>query len=217
MLEEAVSYRRVSSKRQGRSGLGLAAQKRLIRAYCQFNNIKLVKDYLDIKSGESADRPNVLKAIRYCLQHNILLIVATQSRLARSVLFIANMIIKGPRFISVDNPTATDFQKYIQAAFDENFLRESGKNTKQSLQSAVAKGIKLGTNVFKLKRTLKRKRKTFYKYIRPILREILKQFYTYRAITAELNRRRVRKKRGERGGWKVSEVFGIIQELSLRK
>lgn len=217
-MRKAVAYYRVSTDRQGKSGLGLSAQKRMIYQYCKANKIVLVKEYKEIKSGESDEkRPMVQKAITYCLQHDMLLLVAKQSRLGRSVLFISGLIKRHLDFVSVDNPSANNLQKHIQAAFDEHYLDEVRSNTKLSLQAAIRKGKRLGGNPKKLIRTLRRQRKAYLRIIKPVFKKIQKEYSTVRDITNELNRLKVKTFRGKRGGWHVSTVHKTLTELSPNK
>lgn len=213
-MRKAVAYYRVSTRRQGRSGLGLEAQRRIVRQYCKLNNIQLIKEFVEIKSGRNNKRVKVHAAIDFCRKNDALLLVATQSRLARSVAFIATLIEGGFVFISVENPTANDFQKHVQAAFDEYYSKENSRNTKLSLESARKNGVKLGGNSEKMKKTIRRKRKAYLKNIRPVIRQVQKRFQTVRDITSELNRLGVKNFRGKKGGWHISTVHKILNELN---
>ncbi|THU41874.1 recombinase family protein [Niastella caeni] len=216
---KAISYIRVSTVGQGQSGLGLMAQRSMIANYCKAHKITLIKEFREIKSGEDHEkRPEVQKAVNWCLLYpDFLLLVATQSRLGRSVFFIASLIKKKVHFISIEQPTANDFQKQIQAAFDEKFLEDNRNNTKRSLQARREKGFKFGGNVKKLKRTLKRKKRAYLKRIKRTIRREQKKYKTQRDLTNRLNRMRLKKLNGKRGGWHVSEVHNILHDLSKLK
>jgi DNA invertase Pin-like site-specific DNA recombinase len=217
-MEQAISYIRVSTLRQGKSGLGLIAQRRMISAFCKANNYVLLKEYREVKSGEDYEkRPEVQKAVKRCLDSGCTLIVATQSRLGRSEYFISKLIRMKVDFISVDRPTADAFDKHVQAAFDERFLVDNSKNTRRSLAVRKAQGHKLGGNVKKMKRTVKKKRRAFLKRIKPIIRRAQKEHKTIRALTAYLNRKRLKKINGKKGGWNTSEVHLVLQRLLAKK
>jgi DNA invertase Pin-like site-specific DNA recombinase len=103
-----VAYYRVSTDKQGKSGLGLAAQR------------KAVRDYLDggkwIESGKNSDRPELAKAIAFAKKHRARLVVAKLDRLSRNVAFLATLLEKKVDFVAVDNPHATKFNIQILAA-----------------------------------------------------------------------------------------------------
>lgn len=217
--KKAVSYIRVSTPGQGKSGLGLKAQRAMIHDYCKAHKVVLVKEYREVKSGEDHEkRPEVQKAINWCLHHpEFDLLVAAQSRLGRSEYFISGLIRSKVHFVNMENPTADNFAKHIQAAFDEKFLEDNRNNTKRSLQVKKAKGFKLGGNVKKMKRTLKRKRRAYLKKIKPTIRREHTRYKTERALAERLNRMRLKKLNGKRGGWHVSEVHGLLCDLSKLK
>lgn len=213
---KAVTYRRASTPRQGESKLGLTAQKRIVYQYCKANHITLVKEFVEIKSGTNGKRPKVQQAIKYCRQHGLLLIVATQSRLARSVSFIAALTDSDFPFISVENPAASKLQKHVQAAFDQQVAEDTSRNTKNSLESAAKKGIRLGGNSKKRLKTMRRKKKTFLKKMRPIIQRMKRRgITTQRDILGELNRRKIRTYH-KKTGWHVSTVHQLLHELKTK-
>lgn len=216
-MRKAVGYYRVSTDQQRKTGLGLAAQKNQVRPFCKHNNFRLVREFVEVQSGENTRRKKMQLAIGYCLEHDAVLIVAKQCRLARNVFFIANLIKKGPSFISVNSPSADKLQKHIQAAFDEQYLDEVRRNTTLSLRVAVRKWIRLGPNSQKLKRTLQRKRKAYLKKVSIIFKKLFIELQTVRAITDELNRMKVKTYRGKKGGWHISTVHKTLRDLSLIK
>jgi DNA invertase Pin-like site-specific DNA recombinase len=218
-LKKVVSYIRVSTPGQGKSGLGLLAQRAMINAYCKANKVLLVKEFREVKSGEDHEkRPEVQKAVNWCLRYpEFDLLIATQSRLGRSEFFISSLIRQKVHFVSMDNPTADTFTKHIQAACDEKFLEDNRNNTKRSLQAKRDKGFKFGGNVKKLIRTLKRKRRVYLKKIKRTIRREHKKYTTERALTERLNRMRLKKLNGKKGGWQVSEIHKMLCDLSLKK
>ncbi|WP_081144947.1 recombinase family protein [Niastella vici] len=218
-MKKAVSYIRVSTPGQGKSGLGLLAQRAMIKAYCKANKILLVKEFREVKSGEDHEkRPEVLKAVNWCLLHpEFDLLAAAQSRLGRSEFFISSLIRQKVHFVSMDNPTADNFQKHIQAAYDEKFLEENRENTKRSLQAKRDKGYKFVGNVKKLIRTLKRKKRAYLKKIRYTIRREKKKYTTVRSLTERLNRLGLKKLNGKKRGWQASEVHGLLRDISQLK
>jgi DNA invertase Pin-like site-specific DNA recombinase len=216
-MKKGVRHLRVSTPRQGRSGLGLAAQRRITDYYFKANKILLVKEFVEVGSGRPRKRAKIQKTIEYCRKHNLPLYVANQSRLARNVGFIYDLIESGFEFVSVESPSADKTQKLFQAIIDEKAADDISRNTKNSLVSAAKKGVKFGGNSRKRKRTLQRKRKAFLKRMGPVLRQIQKEFQTVRDITDELNRRKVKTYLGNKGGWHISTVHKVMHDLSRKK
>lgn len=218
LTKKAVSHLRVSTRRQGKSGLGLAAQRRLIAQHFKANNIQLVKEFVEIGSGRPRMRPKLKRTIEYCRKNNLPLYAAHQSRIARNLGFVYDLIDSGLDFKSVDNPTADKRSKLFQALMDDLAGDDISRNTKNALISAVKKGIKLGGNSKKRQRTIQKKRKAYLKWIRPIIRGIQKRgFTTTRGIMGELIRRKVKSPRGIKGGWHISTVYKVLCDLSQKK
>jgi len=217
-MKKGVRHLRVSTPRQGRSGLGLAAQRRITDYYFKTNKILLVKEFVEVGSGRPRKRPKAQKTIEYCRKHNLPLYVANQSRLARNVGFIYDLIESGFEFISVESPGADKLQKLFQAIIDEKAADDISRNTKNSLVSAAKKGVKFGGNSRKRKRTMQRKRRKYLKRIKQIIKNIQKRdITTVRGITNDLNRRKVKTFRGNKGGWHISTVHKLLHELSSKK
>jgi DNA invertase Pin-like site-specific DNA recombinase len=215
--KKAVSHLRVSTRRQGESGFGLAAQRFLIARHFKANNIILVKEFVEIGSGRPRHRPKAEKTIEYCRKHELPLYVAHQSRLARNVGFVYDLIDSGLEVISVANPTADKRTKIFQALMDEMAADDISNNTKNALVSARKKGVKFGGNSKKRQRTMRRKRKAYLKWIRPIIRKIQKRgFTTTRGIMRELIRQKVKSPRGIKGGWHISTVYKVLCDLSQK-
>lgn len=223
-IKKGVTLLRVSTRRQGRSGNGLGAQRKSINYYFKLHKIRLVKEFVEIGSGRPRNRPQAQKAIEYCRQHNLTLFVAYQSRLARNVGFIYDLIESGFEFISVESPNDDKLAKLFKALMDERAGDDISSTTKTSLASAAEeKGVKFGGNSVKRKRTMKRKRRKYLKRIKPIIRREQKRQQqqqkknTVRDLTSRLNKMRLKKVNGKRGGWYVSEVHGILRELATFK
>jgi DNA invertase Pin-like site-specific DNA recombinase len=104
MLGQFVAYYRVSTDRQGRSGLGLEAQQKAVRDYLSGGNI--VAEFIEIETGKRNDRPELDKALAECRRHKAKLVIAKLDRLSRNLAFIAALLDAGVEFIAVDNPHA---------------------------------------------------------------------------------------------------------------
>lgn len=215
-IKKGVVLLRVSTRRQGRSGLGLTAQRRIIDYYFKINKIVLVKVFIEIGSGRPRNRPKTQKTIEYCRTHGIPLYVANQSRLARNVGFICDLIESGFEFFSVESPMADEYQKLFQALIDQKAADDIRRNTKNSMVSARDKGVKFGGNSKKRIKTMLRKKKAFLKKMRPIIRKMERRgITTQRGILSELNRRKIRTYH-KKTGWHVSTVHQLLHDLKTK-
>ena len=105
--QKFVAYYRVSTARQGRSGLGLDAQRESVERHVRASGGRLIGDFKEVESGKRADRPELAKALAACRAHGAVLIVAKLDRLARDVQFIAGLMNSGGDFVACDQPFAT--------------------------------------------------------------------------------------------------------------
>lgn len=215
-VEKGVAHLRVSAPGQKRSGLGIAAQRRIIRSHFKANNIVLVKEFVEYGSGRPRKRPKLQKTLDYCRKHNLTLYVANQSRLARNVGFIYDLIESGFKYVYIENPTADKYTKLWQAIVDEKTGDDISTNTKNALVSAAKKGIRLGGNSEKRIRTIKRKKRAYLKKIKPIVRREQEEYKTVQALRDKFNRLRLMKLNGKRGGWSVSEVHALLCDISQK-
>ena len=99
-----VAYYRVSTDRQGRSGLGLEAQQEAVRSYLDGGSWQLVEEGVEVESGKRNDRPKLAEALKLCRLHQATLIIAKLDRLARNVAFVSNLMESGVDFVAVDFP-----------------------------------------------------------------------------------------------------------------
>src|SRR5262249_40915083 len=105
MAKLYVAYYRVSTDRQGKSGLGLEAQQSAVLGFIK-GDAKLVESFTEIESGKRSDRPELAKAIEACRRHKAKLVIAKLDRLSRNLAFVATLMESGVEFVAVDNPTA---------------------------------------------------------------------------------------------------------------
>jgi len=139
-----VSYLRVSTQRQGKSGLGLEAQREAVAGYLNGGNWELVQEVLEIESGKRNDRPELARALSLCRIHGAKLLVAKLDRLARNVAFISALMEAGVDFEAVDLPQANKLTVHIMAAMAEHEAGAISARTKAALAAAKARGTKLG-------------------------------------------------------------------------
>jgi DNA invertase Pin-like site-specific DNA recombinase len=103
---QIVAYLRVSTAKQGVSGLGLEAQRAAVMSYAAAGGHRLVAEFVEIESGKKADRPELTAALAACRLHRATLVIAKLDRLARNVAFIANLMDGGVEFVACDMPHA---------------------------------------------------------------------------------------------------------------
>jgi len=138
-----IAYYRVSTDKQGASGLGLEAQRSDVRRFIKPENIDL--ELTEIESGKKAQRPVLNEAIALCHKHGATLLIAKLDRLSRDVSFISNLMKSGIKFIAVDQPSATELTIHIYAAMAQDERQRISKRTKDALAVKKAQGIKLGS------------------------------------------------------------------------
>ncbi|MBB5330070.1 recombinase family protein [Tunturiibacter gelidoferens] len=139
-----VSYLRVSTARQGISGLGLEAQRESVASYLNGGKWSLVKEVVEVESGKRNDRPAIAEALRLCRLHRATLVIAKLDRLARNVHFISSLMESGVEFVAVDFPQANRLTVHILAAVAEHEASMISSRTKAALAAAKARGVKLG-------------------------------------------------------------------------
>jgi DNA invertase Pin-like site-specific DNA recombinase len=139
-----VAYYRVSTAKQGRSGLGLEAQQEAVRSYLNGGAWQLVAEVVEVESGKRNDRPKLAEALRLCRLHGATLIIAKLDRLARNVAFISNLMESGVEFTAVDFPQANRLTVHILAAVAEHEAKAISTRTKDALAAAKARGKRLG-------------------------------------------------------------------------
>jgi DNA invertase Pin-like site-specific DNA recombinase len=139
-----ISYLRVSTQRQGRSGLGLEAQREAVASHLNGGRWKLIQEFVEVESGKRSDRPKLAEALRLCRVHGATLIIAKLDRLARNVAFISNLMEAGVDFVAVDLPQANRLTVHIMAAMAEHEAAMISARTKAALAAAKARGTQLG-------------------------------------------------------------------------
>ncbi len=214
-----VSYLRVSTARQGISGLGLEAQRASVAGYLNGGDWTLVREVLEVESGKRNDRPALADALKLCRKHKATLVIAKLDRLARNVAFISNLMESGAEFVAVDMPQANRFVVHIMAAVAEQEAEAISKRTKAALQAAKERGTKLGGRRVSPERFAEiaahaRKERTARVIkqraeLLPTITQIQAEgATTLRAIAAQLNAREIETPRG--GQWAAVQVQRVI-------
>lgn len=139
-----VAYYRVSTARQGRSGLGLDAQQAAVRGHLNGGAWALTAEVVEVESGKRNDRPKLAEALRLCRLHKATLIIAKLDRLARNVAFVSALMESGVEFVAVDFPQANRLTVHILAAVAEHEAKAISERTTAALAQAKTRGVKLG-------------------------------------------------------------------------
>jgi DNA invertase Pin-like site-specific DNA recombinase len=139
-----VAYYRVSTAKQGRSGLGLDAQRKAVMDYLNGGSWDLAGEFLEIESGKLDRRPELEKALAMCELTGATLVVAKLDRLSRNVAFLATLQDSGARFVAADMPEANELTIHIMAAVAQAERKAISRRTKEALAAAKARGVRLG-------------------------------------------------------------------------
>lgn len=220
-----VAYERVSTARQGRSGLGLEAQRRQIAEFAATRSAEVLARFTEVESGRKADRPELAKALHHAKVTGATLVIAKLDRLSRNAAFLLALRDSGVKFVAVDMPEANDLTVGIMALVAEAEREAVSRRTKEALASAKARGVKLGNpnGAASLRRAGKggaalrgvvaANADQFAKDLAPVLVDIRVAGHTsLRAMAAELTARGIRTRRG--GQWGVGNVKGLAARLA---
>lgn len=139
-----VAYHRVSTARQGRSGLGLEAQEKAIQDYAAATNADVVGTFTEVESGKDNDRPELAKALHLAKITGATLVIAKLDRLSRNAAFLLTLRDSGVRFVAADMPEANDLTVGVMALVAQQEREAISKRTKEALAAAKARGVKLG-------------------------------------------------------------------------
>lgn len=186
-----VAYFRVSTAKQGESGLGLDAQRFAVHDFSARDGAKIAREFVEIESGRKANRPELQNALAYCRKHKATLLIAKLDRLARNVHFISGLIESGANFIALDMPQADRFMLHVYAAMAEEEARRISQRTRVALQAAKARGARLGANAKLLAKERRASADKFAQQIGPRLVELLGSGASIRSITYTLNQQQI--------------------------
>jgi Site-specific recombinases, DNA invertase Pin homologs len=229
-----IHYFRVSTASQGRSGLGLDAQRAAIEAFCATRGCEPLGEYKEIESGKRDDRPELIKALHHAKVTGATLVIAKLDRLSRNVAFLAALQDAGTKFIAADMPEANELTVHIMAAVAQAERKAISRRTKEALDAVKARGTwtkadgtpyksgqrlgnPMGAKAFgpyqgngAAVEAIKLKSKAFAADIMPIIEAVRADGHTsLRAIAGELNKRGIMTARG--GKWAAQAVSDVIR------
>lgn len=217
-MRQYVIYTRVSTEDQGRSGLGLEAQRRDIDIFLvNFSEEpwEIVGEYQDVLSGKSDDRPKLAAALKRVRETGAELLIAKLDRLSRKVSFIANIMEdKKVRLRVASMPFADNFQLHIYAALAEQERDFISKRTKAALQVAKERGQKLGglrDKTMKRNEAIQEKARREAEKVMKIVGPLRASGRTLAAIAETLNDMEVATSRG--GRWTAMQVKRTLERI----
>jgi DNA invertase Pin-like site-specific DNA recombinase len=222
--QKLVAYERVSTARQGRSGLGLAAQRIAINRHTAETGAEVLARFTEIESGKRTDRPELTAALHLARLTGATLVIAKLDRLSRNAAFLLTLRDAGVRFVACDLPQANDLTVGIMALVAEQERQAISRRTREALAAAKARGTKLGNpngaaalrragkGGTALQATVKANANRFAQDLAPVIADIQAQGHsTLRALARELTARGIQTRQG--GRWQVSNVRNLLARL----
>lgn len=217
-----VSYIRVSTTRQGASGLGLEAQRKAINDHLNGGNWELLSEFVEVESGKNNDRPKLGAALQKCTITGATLIIAKLDRLARNVAFISKLMESGVEFVAVDFPQANRLTVHILAAVAEHEGKMISERVRVALAAAKARGTKLGSpqiNLTHANREQGSKAGNFAKKVKanafalrvtPIIEQLQAEGQNLSQVAKSLNKANILTARGKVGTWTPQAVKNVL-------
>jgi DNA invertase Pin-like site-specific DNA recombinase len=219
-----VAYERVSTARQGRSGLGLEAQRKAIDTFAAERSAQVLDRFTEVESGRRNDRPELDKALNLARLTGATLVIAKLDRLSRNAAFLLTLRDSGVRFLAADLPEANDLTVGIMALVAQQEREAISRRTKEALAAARARGVKLGNpnGAASLRRAGKggqalrevvtANADAFARDLQPVIAELRSGGATsLRDLAEALNDRGIQTRRG--GKWHVSNVRNLLARL----
>jgi DNA invertase Pin-like site-specific DNA recombinase len=216
-----VTYYRVSTEKQGRSGLGLDAQRKAVEDYLNGGKWELAAEFTEIESGKNSDRPALAKALQACRVYGARLVIAKLDRLSRDAHFLLGLEKAGVDFVAADMPHANRLTVGIMAMVADEERRMISARTKAALAEAKKRGKKLGGfrgNVITPEaraaslRARQERSAAKARDLAPILEELRASgAISLRQIAAGLNAKGIKTVRG--GEWSAGQVQRLIERV----
>ena len=218
MTTKSVAYYRVSTAKQGHSGLGLDSQRQLVSSY----QADIIGEFTEIESGKIDNRPQLEFALEQCRRHGAAILIAKIDRLSRDAAFLLTLRKAGVDIVAADMPHAGTLEFGVRAVVAQHEREEISKRTKQALQAAKARGVVLGCPTPKIGavagvKVIKANADSYAERVGPIVRDILATgASTIRDIAAALQARSVTTPRGNIA-WGTTQVSNLLKRLNLKE
>ena len=219
---QVIAYYRVSTQRQGKSGLGLEAQRKAVVEFAAREGLELVGEHTEVETGNGADaldrRPVLAAALAEAKKLKVSVVVAKLDRLSRDVHFISGLMAQRVPFLVAELGIDADpFMLHLFAALGEKERTMISARTKAALAAAKERGVKLGGPALDKARVAAEEVRAaaaddFARHLAPVIAAIQKQGITgLRAIARELSARKVETRRG--GTWTPVQVGELLKRL----
>ena len=214
MNKKAITYIRVSTSKQGRSGLGQDAQAEAIRSFCTLHSLDIVDTYSDIESGKNSDRSGLKEAIARAKKEKCPVVVAKLDRLSRSVAYISSLMAEGVPFVVTELGLDVDpFMLHIYAALAEKERKLISERTKAALAAAKKRGVILGNpEIGKAREVQQQNAREFSKGLLLVVTKMKSEGMTLRSIALALNSQGKPTSRG--GKWYASSVSNLLKRAA---
>lgn len=209
-----ISYLRVSTQRQGQSGLGIEAQRAAVERYLTSIGGILLEEHIEVESGSKNSRPILVQSIAQAKRLGATLVIAKLDRLARNVAFVSALMEAGVEFVAVDFPAANKLLIHIMAAVAEHERMLISERTKAALAVAKSRGVRLGANGEKLAERHKVAATDFAATLRePIRKAVGDGIETLQGIADRLNCDGHRTREG--ATWSPTGVRRVLRRLEV--
>jgi DNA invertase Pin-like site-specific DNA recombinase len=218
-----ISYIRVSTAKQGASGLGLEAQQKAVADYLNGGNWELLQEFREVESGKRNDRPELQKALAACRATGAQLIVAKLDRLARNVAFVSALMESGVAFTAVDFPQANRLTVHMLAAVAEHEAAMVSQRTIAALAAARERGVVLGTDNLTEDGRIRgqeagraariRRADQFARERHALIQDLRSQGMSYRQIAEHLTEKKILTASGKATTWTASGVQRIVKRF----
>jgi DNA invertase Pin-like site-specific DNA recombinase len=218
---KCVAYYRVSTKRQGDSGLGLEAQRHAVQSFLGSGHGSLIAEFTEVESGRQDQRPKLHEALKLCRVTGSKLVVAKLDRLSRNLGFLVSLQEAGVPFVCADNPTANELTIHLLSVLAQHERRVISERTKAALQAAKSRGVKLGNpNIGQLSPNQReaanaarsRLANVFVADLGEIIQDIRDRgIVSLAGIARELNERGIPTQRG--GRWQATQVRRVMERF----
>ncbi len=222
-----VAYYRVSTKKQGKSGLGLDAQRDTVQKFIKRNGDRIIAEFTEVESGKNNDRLELSKAIEMANENDATLVIAKLDRLSRNVSFISQLMDEKVKFVCCDMPEANELTIHIFAAMAQFERKRISERIKEALdakrvrepdwkpgnpQNLTKEARQMAYDSISRKAREDKGVRHAFHFIRP-LRE---QGVSYEKIAAMLNKEKYRTRRGKKfSGWQVWNIYKRFENENI--
>lgn len=217
MAQQFIAYYRVSTQRQGASGLGLDAQRSAVMAHLAEGSRTVLEEFVEVETGKGSNalekRPQLRLALERCRKTGATLLIAKLDRLARNVHFVSGLIETGVDFVAADMPQANKVMIQMHAVMSEWERDQISERTKAALAAAKARGVVLGVtgpaNLRRLNDQRSYEADAWRANLKPVLEGLFRQGLSQREILRRINSLGIKAPMG--GAWSLSQLQRVIK------